>query len=374
MDATWKEIIIAKRSLMLSKREINNVRLENRDFYISVPKAEVFLQSLKKDVAVDKKSIISGTLGKAVGQVTGTIETSRKINLSHEVKRTIKEAERKKLIVPYEKCRKGQYILVHMPFYNGKLELKSLKDYPNVYWWYGVYRDLTIYACGNCTNIVDGINGTMDAKALWDPSGSHAAKELFDRIDNYVIKETENIDELLDTQQLSCLKEMIHYGTMRGRTTEHSYEWYDMLMRCDAIENVNGDIKIFGSPVFVTYGTVCGYGWYYIGEDTKWTYYQEKRNEKDRKHIMKVGQIEEKTVTVNSRMYKKIPDGIAYGYWKEQSSGKNKIHFSKRVQCTSNQNIDKSHNIIQNGREYSMIKAACITTAIIEKKIHYFRN
>lgn len=67
MDATWKEIIIAKRSLMLSKREINNVRLENRDFYISVPKAEVFLQSLKKDVAVDKKSIISGTLGKSVG-------------------------------------------------------------------------------------------------------------------------------------------------------------------------------------------------------------------------------------------------------------------------------------------------------------------
>ena len=53
-----------------------------------------------------------------------------------------------------------------------------------------------------------------------------------------------------------------------------------MLLRCDAIETDSGAIKIFDAPVFVTFNILPGYGWYYIGEDTKWTYHQGKRNEK----------------------------------------------------------------------------------------------
>ena len=157
---------------------------------------------------------------------------------------------------------------------------------------------------------------------------------------------------------------------MRGKKTAYNHGWYDMLMRCDAIESKNGEIKIFGSPVFVTYDTYHGYGWYYIGYDANWTYYQEKRNERKCDCVMKIGQIDEKTVILNSHAYNKIPYGTDYGYWKDRIDGENKLHFLKKVECELLQNVKIVNRVSEDSNEDFTVKAVCITTSIIEKKIH----
>lgn len=367
INTIWREYFAAKRSLRLSKREINNVCLEARFFYISDKKLEVFLDSIGIGMPIEENKTLTGKLEKNFATVEGTYEKKRKANMKSELKEAIKKAKGNR-IVPYEKCTKGDYILVHLPFHNGTLELKGDKTYSNTYWWYGVYRNLKIFACGNCDNIVDGLNMTNVCNTIWNPSATCASKKLFDKIENYVHVETSDLNELSDEYLFSQLSGMIHDGTMRGNVTSQNYGWYDMLLRCDAIETDNGAIKIFGSPVFVTFNTLPGYRWDYIGEDTNYQYYREKRNGKDGDCIMKIGQVAERTYSLNSRIFNKMPYGFGYGYWMYESHGKTNIHIAKDVQCVSVRDVGEKYKA-GNGNEHPIEKAVCLTTSIIEGQI-----
>lgn len=64
INTIWREYFAAKRSLRLSKREINNVCLEARFFYISDKKLEVFLDSIGIGMPIEENKTLTGKLEK----------------------------------------------------------------------------------------------------------------------------------------------------------------------------------------------------------------------------------------------------------------------------------------------------------------------
>ena len=53
--------------------------------------------------------------------------------------------------------------------------------------------------------------------------------------------------------------------------------------------------------IFVTFNTLPGYGWYYIGEAPNYQYYREKRNGKNGDCVMKIGQAAEGQIKKSKR-------------------------------------------------------------------------
>ena len=83
---------------------------------------------------------------------------------------------------------------------------------------------------------------------------------------------------------------------------------------------------------------------------------------------MKIGQVAERTYSLKSRIFNKMPYGFGYGYWMYESHGKTNIHIAKDVQCVSFRDVGEKYKV-GNGNEHPIEKAVCLTTSIIEGQI-----
>lgn len=365
------DVIVAKVSSYLSHREINNVSHTERPHYFSSTKGVTFLEAIESEVPTKRTVSLKERLGynkRFNAGVEGCEEESYKINLYKYVKKNIRVAERKKIIVPYEKSRRGKYVLIHMPLFSGTMMLKTCKKYEDIYWWCGEYRDLKVYACGNKKNRID------DAEAidnpLWDPSGSDSSCEFFDKINDYVLEDSEEYIDVNQKDFFEKLSRNLHKGTMRG-CKENPYQgWCVMLLRCDYVGKENGCTKIFGSPVFVSYETEPGYGWYYVGDDKGKEYYLENCGNRGAHCLISTYPLFDlliRSFSVGNKMY----EGYNYGYYIFEESKCRRLCIRRDVILASR---EERKQIIAKGTCEDVIngiegvRAVCLTTKLIIKK------
>lgn len=168
-------------------------------------------------------------------------------------------------LVGYSGKQDGLYLLIRFPLFSGRLQKRWSSDpfYSNTVFWQGSYHGITLYACGNMSNLVDGPR-TEDS-LLWDPSGDESAEQLFCGTFNadgeYCNVSDENIEEFFDN-----LGAALHDGTRRGEREGKHSSWRDMLLRCDYVHHDRGgDIEVFGSPVWTAKIAQSCYGWYDLG-------------------------------------------------------------------------------------------------------------
>ena len=83
------------------------------------------------------------------------------------------------------------------------------------------------------------------------------SKILFDDIYNEIMN-----DNALNSSYYNLFDKLTVINEGTYRSAEKQFGWKDILIRCDYIEKVNSQIKIFGSPIFVTTNTPVDYGWY----------------------------------------------------------------------------------------------------------------
>ncbi len=112
---------------------------------------------------------------------------------------------------PYDDVNIGNYFTVKMPMISGKSYLKTQKEYKNLYFWYGYYRNLKLYLAGNIKNI-NPDDFIENEGYLWNPSGDQSAVKFFDDLSEYIIEEKQ-ISELPKNMEKL---ELINYGTARG--------------------------------------------------------------------------------------------------------------------------------------------------------------
>lgn len=364
--------LIEKGSCMLSYKEINSVCLAERPHYVSSKKAIAFLEALDIKVPLDEKIAVTGSAGldsqiKMESKIVQ--EKTYKNNLFKEVKLSISTAIERDIIVSYEKCERGKYVLMHFPFYNGTMELKGCKRYEDIYWWCGTYRDLRVYACGNKNNRID--DAAVSENSLWDPSGSRSSKEFFDKINDYVIYDSHDYTEKNESAFFDKLSCTLHRGTIRGNKDNLYQGWYEMLLRCDCVERENGCIKIFGSPVFVTYDTIPGYGWYLIGENKGKKYYREWSGSW-MEHYFEMESFFDYRILKKYVANKKIYMGFDAGYCIKKSEGKYSLLTTHKVRrLTKAEIINACPNIdeIEIPHGIDEIGAVCLTAERFQKII-----
>lgn len=364
------ETIIANVSSYLSYREINNVNIVERLHYFSSQKADAFIEANNLERPIEKKISIKGSLGcdsRLKAEVGAGKEISYGINLHSNVKKAIAVAKRKEIIVPYKKSRRGKYVLIHFPFYNGTMMLKTCKKYDDVYWWCGEYRDLKVFACGNKKNRID--DSGENVEPLWNPSAGGSSKEFFDMINSYVSGQG---DEYIDYDQEAFFEKIssnLHEGTMRGCKEKPYQGWYVMLLRCDCVRRAQGRTEIFGSPVFVSYETLPGYGWYHVCDDDNKEYYVEHCRDK-MCHFLTM--IEPKGVRLFDKfnIRNKGYVGYNYGYQMFEGTNCNILRIMRLVSLVSR----KEGKRIMNNMIYEEViskikglKAVGLTTKVLYK-------
>lgn len=361
------ETIIAKLSYKLSHKEIMNVCLQERPHYVSSKKALVFLEAIDKKVVTEEKEILSGNISSnniLKSEIQGVKELTYKTNLYHQVKNAINIAKKKNIIVSYEKCRRGKYILIHFPFYNGTMELKGYdkKRYKDIYWWHGTYRDLKVYACGNKKNRMDDVDNIDNS--LWDPSGSASALDFFDQIKEYNLYDSYDRINEYENVLFSKLSSAIHNGTMRGYMHRQYQGWYEMLLRCDYVENTEEGMKVFGSPVFVSHQTKPGYGWYVLNENVHTQYYQEWNGEW-LEHYYKSEYVMNNSYFEEYKLKRRIPIGFNYGYQISKTDSRIIKHIDRKNIRMSRKDIVKAGVSVNNNERVNIInsiQSVCFTT------------
>lgn len=367
---TKNESLIAKTSSYLSYKEINNVRLLERPHYISNKKGIAFLEAIDQKVLVDEKIATSEGLGidrriKYESQIVQ--ERTYKNNIYKQVKDSIRVAKQKGILVPYDRCTRGKYVLIHFPFYNRTMELKGGKKYSDVYWWCGSYRNLSVYACGNKKNRIDDASSIDEP--LWDPSGSKSSREFFDKIEDYILFNRSDYIEVEEEIFFDKLSGALHGGTIRGYKNHQYHGWYEMLLRCDYVERDKERITIFGSPVFVTYETEPGYGWYLVKSGMDKSYYQEW-NGSWVEHYFKVESVMGMLFGRKYNLKKKVSSGFDYGYHIFEEEEVDKLWFTDKMSGLSKEEIcqlDKDRGVRPNGME--TVRSVCFTTREVRKSV-----
>lgn len=216
----------------------------------------------------NNKSEIKASLG-------GKRSYSKEVKLEYDSEYSVKDI-RTFLNVPNNKIdncfdvKEGNYFKIRFPVLGGKLNVAMYKKYPNTYWWYGKYRNIELFLCGNIKNVIrENCNNIDDYE--WDPSEQGSSKILFDDIEDYNTKNIEdNSEGIISKIDFITLSSYINKST--ARSYNKNFGWKDFLAICDKIERKDGFIRIFGSPIVVTAKTNEGYGWYNVEHDNKKTY------------------------------------------------------------------------------------------------------
>lgn len=283
----------AKRSLRESKRCINSVKgFNSRTMhleYYSPRKLETLSREVNLPTSLvffEEQEIQAGAgLGKSGCSLRTSFRKSYGKKYEQSIYISIEEATRRlrknrSFFTTYDKCSNADYILVHFPFFAGRVALKlgPLDECANTMWWHGEYRDLSLRLCGNVRNLVSAGDDYSREGYLWDPSSDEASIAFFANVSS-VLENGEDMSKIsqacnLGSEEIERALCAINDGTRRGYDQGVRYGWRNALIRCDYVSRDSGKTMIFGSPIWVT--SPCriiskrsqfGYGWYYLGED-----------------------------------------------------------------------------------------------------------
>lgn len=165
----------------------------------------------------------------------------------------------------------GNYFKAKFPLLEGTLKIVFNKNYPSTYFWFGKYRNIELYLCGNKKNVDrEGNSKSIKNKndIAWNPSNSNSSIKLFDSIEKYILEDIQIKEEI----NFKSLEYCINFRTNRKNK---NFGWKNILAICDKKEILeDGTIKIFGSPVIVSSPTDPEYGWYNLFKKDKTEFYE----------------------------------------------------------------------------------------------------
>ena len=282
-----KDYKVYKYSLKKSKEAIGNCNFnEGLIKYKSPKKMENFLDDfniyktnnirLKNTEINSLDSSLSGNIGniKAVlgndNSKSEEIETEYKqVSIMNDIRNYLNKSDNN--IKNCFEVIEGNYFKAKFPLLEGSLNIVFEKNYPSTYFWFGKYRNIELYLCGNEKNVIrERTNKSIKNKKennkyiAWNPSNSNSSIKLFDSIEKYILEDI----QIKEETNFESLEYCINFRTNRENK---NFGWKNILAICDKKEILeDGTIKIFGSPVIVSSPTDTEYGWYnFFKKDNK---------------------------------------------------------------------------------------------------------
>lgn len=149
----------------------------------------------------------------------------------------------------------NNFFYANFPVFHGSL-IGSPKVLTDVYLWYGEYRNIKLYLCGNTKNVFS-VDNDESQKTEWNPSTIQGQMDIF----QYFIDE-EKPDTFEKDDIFKLFEENIFQSVMNRTDMKSSYQWQEMIVYCTNIKEENGIKKVIGIPLLVIPSKEFGYGWY----------------------------------------------------------------------------------------------------------------
>ena len=149
----------------------------------------------------------------------------------------------------------NNFFYANFPVFHGSL-IGSSKVLTDVYLWYGEYRNIKLYLCGNTKNVFSVDNDEFP-NTEWNPSTIQGQMNIF----QYFIDE-EKPDTVEKDDIFKLFEENIFQSVMNRTDMKSFYQWQEMIVYCTNIKEENGIKKVIGIPLLVIPSKEFGYGWY----------------------------------------------------------------------------------------------------------------
>lgn len=213
--------------------------------------------SITGEVKVDVKKIVRAGAGM---EINHSDSENNKITKSHRedsyittIKNNIERIKSKGCSIL--DATENNFFYANLPVFHGRLTdlTNQVKD---VYLWYGEYRNIKLYLCGNANNVFSE-DKDEHPNTEWDPSTITGQKDIFQHLIN-----EENTGNYNNKEVFELFEYNIHQSVMNRTKSISSYRWQEMLVYCTNIKEENGIKKIIGIPLLIIPSKGFGYGWY----------------------------------------------------------------------------------------------------------------
>lgn len=243
--------------LYFSERRINNF-LDAFSINPVISTTVEGSQSKEKSITIKAQGNIMGVIGMGI-EATGS-DNNKKTTKNHREDSYIKTIKDSIEYIKSKGCSildatEMNFFYANFPVFHGSL-IELTTEVTDVYLWYGEYRNIKLYLCGNKKN-VSSVDRNEFPSTEWDPSSITGQKSIFQHLIN------EEKDKNFKNEEIFGLfEDNIHKSVMNRHEAKSSYQWQEMIVYCTNIKEENGIKKIIGIPLLVIPSKSFGYGWY----------------------------------------------------------------------------------------------------------------
>lgn len=211
--------------------------------------------SITRKVQADAKvPVRAGT------EMTNSDSQNKKITKNHREDSCIKTIKNNIERIKSKGCSildatENNFFYANFPVFHGRL-IDFTSKVTNVYLWYGEYRNIKLYLCGNTNNVFSEDKDEYQ-NTEWNPSMIKGHKDIFRNLIN-----EENTGDYKNKEIFELFEGNIHKSVMNRTQSRSFYQWQEMIVYCTNIKEENGIKKIIGIPLLVIPSKGFGYGWY----------------------------------------------------------------------------------------------------------------
>lgn len=211
--------------------------------------------SITRKVQADVKGIVRAGI-----EITNSDSQNKKITKNHRDDSCITTIKNNIEGIKSNGCSildatENNFFYANFPVFHGRL-IEFTSKVKNVYLWYGEYRNIKLYLCGNANNVFSEDEDEYP-NTEWNPSTIKGHKDIFQHLIN-----EEKTGDYKNQEIFELFEDNIHQSVMNRTQSRSFYQWQEMIVYCTNIKEENGIKKIIGIPLLVIPSKRFGYGWY----------------------------------------------------------------------------------------------------------------